>query len=355
MALLALMLLTGCYEALDDTAAGPPDNRLSGTVVVDATEVTGLVAIIAYDATDPPPPVGTGGPVALATVSPESFTGSSASIQSAPWTMTGLGDGTYLIGALYDVDGDFSPILPILAGGTCGDLAGGHPADLAGTTGVVTVEGGEWVDDVALAVTTEYTIERPAFTLGEATVSAASNDGFELASVAIDNDFIEITGPYDGTDPCDAAFYIYLPDNDGDGYIDPHPDFGGAEGAYDIWPRIYLTYQGDGDVAVEAGEQYYTQALIDPTAWVMDGTMPYPPTAPYAFLTTDIDAVWPGQVVHEDADGNTDVLAAGDIPTGTWKVTVVSYSGQTWSVPNSLALYGSTEDATTQGVALVVQ
>jgi hypothetical protein len=71
-----------------------------------------------------------------------------------------------------------------------------------------------------------------------------------------------------------------------------------------------------------------------------------------------LTAQFAGQVLHTAADGSTEYVSGGDIPSGAWAVTVVSETGQTWTLPNGLAALGSTDGdwfPELQGATLVVE
>lgn len=346
-------LLACAYEVPLDPAGTDVANVLQGTVAVSGADELGDVMVLLFPADDPPPPTGTGSPVDFATIPEQAFTGTGAGLQSAPWSITGVPDGDWLLYALMDVDGDFHPLLGSNAGATCGDWMGAHVGDLnVGDPARVSVSGGELLDDLTVVVGSEMTTERPAFTIEtDVVVQTQASQTFTLASTGIHSEILDLTGPFDGTDPCGTAFLFYAPDSDADGAPDPHPDEAYAQaGAYDIWPRLYLQYLGD-DLA--AGESYAAEAVVYPAPLLTGEATLGVPT-----LLTSLTGVFVPASLHTLPDGSEEVVQAPDVPAGAWSVTVVSYTGQTWTVPNEVAAFASTDagfDPTTQADFLAVQ
>lgn len=347
-------LLAGCaYEVPLDPDRAEPSNVLQGTVVVTGADELGDVMVLLFPADDPPPPTGTGSPVDFATVAEQDFTGSDAGVQSSTWSITGVPDGDWLVYALMDVDGDFHPLVSSNAGATCGDWMGAHVGDLAvGEPARVSVGGGQLLDDVTVVVGNEMTTERPAFTvLTDVVVQTQASQTFTLTSTAIHSQLLDLTGPFDGTDPCGTAFLFYAPDADGDGAPDPHADPAYAQaGAYDVWPRIYLQYLGDD---LEAGESWATEAIVYPAPLLTGEATVGVPT-----LVTSLTGIFVPAALHTLPDGTEEVVTAPSLPTGGWSVTVVSITGQTWTVPNETAGVPATDasfDPLTQADVLAVQ
>lgn len=348
---------------LDPYAPGV-DNSLSGTVVYSGSAAPGDVIVLLYDPADPPPPSGTGGPVAFSTVPADSFTGDAAGIQAAKWALSQVPDGQWLVSALMDMDDDFHPLLVSNAGATCGDIAGGHLADLTTREfGLVSVSGGELLDDVTLLVASEYPIERPAFTFSTNAVDQVlaavgladptnTDELFTLQSTGIYSELIELEGPFDGTDACDTAFWVHFVDDDGDGLPDAHPEASYAElGIPFAWPRIYLRYLGDD---LQVGEGYAAEAIVDPLMLdLFGGSVPVGVTTP----VTQLSVAFVPAALHTLPSGSSELVSAPDLPAGAWSVTLVAETGQTWTVPNETAGAGSTVagfNPASQGEALII-
>ncbi|MEZ4318635.1 MAG: hypothetical protein R3F61_14065 [Myxococcota bacterium] len=405
-----LLALVACdYEAPVLRDQPPVGNVVAGELVANGVAVPGDTIVLVYAANDPGPPVGTGSPVTLATVPAAAFTGEGAGIQSAPFTVTGLPDGSYLVQALMDLDGDFNPFDISVSGATCGDVAGAHLADLvSGTVAPVTVQGGENLDDVTVVLGTVVPIERPAFELPgpaavdrQASLSPTTPQTFALASTAVHSAFglafpVDLPGPCPESpaapgfcdlaqlNPCDTAFWVHVVDADGDGLPDLRADLPPEAGIPNIWPRVYLQYlgvpnaDGTGFDPLPEGESWSAEAfpfLAEIGAFaaglIPAPPVPFGPTVPMRALSVTwapvAKHVHPGGAQTDQATGEAFDLVdlrlgspLDAVPPGAWSITVVAESGQTWRIPNALALAGYTSqpeafDPAGQAGVLVVQ
>lgn len=363
-----LSLLACAWSPPLDPDAPQVLNSLAGTVVYSGEPEPQTVIVLLFAADDPPPPAGTGRPVAFSTVPASEFTGDGAGLQSAPWTLSRVPDGDWLVTALMDMDGDFHPLLSSNAGATCGDYGGAHLQSLSSSDlGVVSVEGGTLLDEVAVLVVNPYPTERPAWQFDAnavdqlaAAVALAdpSNDDelFTLSSTGVASEVLQLSGPFDGTDLCDTAFWVHFVDSDADGLPDPHPeDAYAALGIPHAWPRIYLQYLDLNEEQLAAGESYVAEAIVNPLLIDLYGG-PVPVGVPTPLTQLSVAFVPAAQ--HLLADGSAELLQAPDLPAGAWSVTVVAQTGQTWTLPNELAAFQSTDDSFTpasQAQVLVVQ
>ena len=356
-----LLLLTGCvYEAPLDPGFEPLDNVISGSLISESLPLTARTLVFLTDVNNPPPPAGTGRPETFAVIPATEFQPSSPGLFSAPFTLTGVPDGTWLVTALMDFDEDFHPGVPTLAGSTCGDLAGAYVTDLSATAlAPVTVEGGSHASGVTAALASAVPIERPAFTIDDALSTVDPTRPFQLESVALQASFgplsLDLRGPFNPglPDPCDTAFWVHLRDVDGDGTIDPHPSYDPMLGVPDVWPRVFLQWMGEPIDADDDGiPERFERGGQDPgTTWSAEG-LPFAPTMAAlaaqdpqellaligtTFPTTSLDVAVSGAYLRTDADGTQEVVTDPTaVPTGAWSVTVMAESGQTWTVPNEL-------------------
>lgn len=353
---MALLIgLLGCaWTTPEDPEAPEVLNVVAGEVVVTGAPAVAPTYVLVFDADDPPPPTGTGSPLTFASVPAEAYTGAGAGVQGAPYSVSRIPDGRFLLTALLDADGDFQPLLGSNAGATCGDWVGAHLADLTtGTFAEVEVGGGERKDDVTVTVGVEMTTERPAFTLGTARVSQTTTETqlITLAATGVHSSILELADPFDGTDPCGTMFLFYAPDADGDGQPDPHPNPAlAAAGAYDIWPKVYLQYLGE-DLA--EGESWAAESVVYPLPLLTGAVTLGVPTP-----VTSLDLVWVPAAIHTLPDGTEETVPAPGLPAGAWSITVVSITGQTWTLPNEIAAFPPADasyDPSTQGAALLVE
>lgn len=167
--------------------------------------------------------------------------------------------------------------------------------------------------------------------------------------------------------PCGTAHYVQLVDADANGLTDPNPDPTlAAAGILDIWPRVYIESTAPLEEFVLDGvtyrERWVTQAfpLLGEITTVATQLL-VPPDQAAGFLGLPVGIPTPGYEVsvtfvpiflHFHAGGAlpspngpydvvdltqpqspTDVL-----PPGPWQTTVITFTGQTWTVPNEAAL-----------------
>lgn len=415
---LSLLLLAACaWEAPVDPDAAPPPNAIAGPVVAGGLDAPATAVIFAAPADAPMPPLGTGRPATLTTVPAAAFTGGDG-VQAAAYTLTDVPDGDWLITGFADVDGDFHPTIDALGGATCGDVVGGHLADLGGTAlAAVSVADGALADGIAVTLGSRLPVERPAFVpLGQdgtpglpviQRAGAATPQGFLLRSVAVEAAFrlpdgtptvtVSLTGPRadDPANPpegnplglppsphhdlfapsCDVAFFVHVLDADGNGDPDDHPQ---VPGGVDAWPQVGLTWLGlpvDDDAD---GQPDRFDRGGDPAAWtapailsplpLLDGRLP----VGVPVLTTALELLWVPVAVRAapaaelDCDGTwtegtceSVVTDPSQIPAGAWAITVIESTGQTWTVPNALTRATPTGGAgflpAAQGLYLLVE
>lgn len=387
-----LGLLSCSYEAPTGEWDAPPLlNTIAGEVVYGGDDEPAPTYVLVFDAENPGPPAGTGSPVTFSAVSGRAYDGGDG-LLAAPYAVTQLQDGDWLLNALMDVDGDFSPFDGALAGATCGDHVGTYLASLDDTaSGVVSVRGGERVDGVSVVIGQRLDFERPVFTLvgGVPEVSIEAAGGplpltFRLQASSVLAAFSEelqldlgpacapgLPTPYcEGSPacpcdlftlaPCDTALWVWMVDGDADGIPDAHPDPQlSAQGIRDVWPRVYLEATAELPTFPHRGqdlpERWVGQAY--PLALEIGGLLAYgqdlsllgPVGVP--FPAEQLSITFSPVFVHyhrdgamgEDANGPFDVVdlrlaVPAGFPFGAWAVTLVEFTGQTWTVPNTVGL-----------------
>jgi hypothetical protein len=333
MRALLLLPLISVPAGCDYVPPLDPDAEVSGNAIFGEVVLLGPPAattfVLLFDAADPPPPEGTGAPVGFAAIPADRFTGPAGGVQAAPYALTGVPDGAWLVRALVDLDGDFHPLRDDASGSTCGDWGGAHVGVDAGSGGLVPVpvevEGGLIFDDVAVLVSQAQTFERPAFALDPATrtLPRAAGAGGLLRSVAVEADNLRLGPVQTGGVPCGVSFPLLLTlsiDDQGN----PTVDYAAS------WPKIYLRLVEPAGDALAAGESWATQLGWDPTAALAAGLVP---GAEAPFEVTELPVGLPPVAVHT-VDGVDEVVPIEQAPAGVWAVTVINHLGQTWTVPN---------------------
>lgn len=346
--LATLSVLVGCPQPPADPAAVDDGATLSGAVIAQGATGDGAVMVFLSDAANPMPPLGTGAPLDVAVVP-----ALSGATPTGHYAFTGLAPGDYIVTALYDADHNFHPLTDALAGASCGDLVGGHLADTTtGAPAVVSVGSGELREDVTVLIGRSIPFSRPSFAFGglAAGVVPGTTDLSVVAapvSAAWETGLALEIGPWDPANPadtCAAAFRVIVRDLDGDGVPDAHPDHPGR-GFLDVWPRAYLRYLGppadtDGDGTPDGftptSETWVSEAF--PHALALAAT---PPEQIVARLNlpvpeTSLGLLWPDAAIRTTEAGDEIVTDRSLIPAGAWALTLVSVTGQTWTVPNVL-------------------
>ena len=214
-----------------DAHVALPPNSIGGNVVWsgDASIKSGNIIVQAYADLPfaPPPPLGAALPVRVQIVRGASVTRTSDGF-TAPYRIDGLPAGNYIVQALDDVDGNFSP-LNLLQTPTKGDLVGAvidtstlRPASIA-VSGAVTGK------DVTLAQ--RIPLDPPAFVVDAATPAQMPADQvtpvrFDLRAQANSFPAGMVAAPH---------FAVQLVRNSGGAAVDADHD-----GLPDVWPRVFL-------------------------------------------------------------------------------------------------------------------
>ena len=358
-----LFLLACAYEPpLGLSEDYPAATSLSGELVlasgVPDTE-TRVGHVLLYDVEDLPPPQGFGGPVDLSTVASSAWsyatgydgTGLKNGTASAEWELTGVPDGTWILTALVDNDGDFSPfpgISGFAGGATCGDQTGAYVFDAASSSPVpITTTAPSYQDGLDLLVGPPIAFERPAFELW--TPDTAENHFAPLAQsnlISID----PTIGPLEelqvinlvshpvahplltlnptASSSCPTAFTVVRLDTDGDGEVDPHPSELAFFGYEQVYPQVLMVLIAD------AGGNKPVGTFVSPLPVLPYYNTNQPPNTP--FTTTNVKVLFTG-TVYESVGGELIELTDPAPMEGTWSLLVLNENGQTWQVPNGLS------------------
>lgn len=285
--------------------AGPalPPGMIRGTIRTSKT-TRGDAYVVAFNAMNPPPPVGTGRPVALGSVPKASFVTVGTTVE-APFTVRGLPDGAYILVGILDADNNFSPLVDLIAQPSAGDLGGrSNPA-------VVTVAGGP-TDGVTVELDTEFAYDRPAFEFEPVFIPRT---GFPAS--------IELRMRDDGTPPISTdqvkvPVLLTAADQENDNFPD-------------LLPRVLLTKMLDGDPrsALDDPDTTIIPGVIDPIPYITALANGAP-----AVETTALRVILPPVAVKVSPTGARTQIAPP--PAGRYRVNLLSATGQTWSVPSSL-------------------
>ena len=349
--LVVVVALGGCelppVAPTSDTAQNVQTSRIEGEAVV-AGSARGNLVILRFDATRPPPPLGTGRPEAFTIITREELykdaAPTSAGPFTAPYAFSLVPPGSYLLRGFLDAEGsqgalcsgglvagrisDFNPWYGVTGEPNCGDV-GGAAVDaltLAFRTVTIATDEDDRVTEAATGVTftvqqstsTTVPADRPAYQVITASqqfaVSTAPpcNPSFpagprckvlDVAAMAVYEGVVDQRAP---------AFLIRFIDNNNDCVAD---DING-DNQPDFWPRVFVRKLADTSNPA---------LLVDENDRDRDGVV-------------DTD---PGLPSYPHADGSTDtaadavLLAAGIIPDAAALSALVDGSGQPRCTPSA--------------------
>ncbi len=295
-----------------------PAGAISGTVRT-AADAQGDVDVIAFDATDPPPPAGSGRPRGFTTV-PRGALAMNGAEREGSFAIRGLPDGVYLVIGILDADGDLSPLADLFSQPSAGDVGGRAPSP-------VTVSGGD-TGGVVVELASPFPFDRPAFSHSAGVIPRTGFPAIiETDAHAIDALGITLES---------ARVPVALAGTDLEG--DNLPD---------LYPRVILTQiasEGDARIAPDTG--VIIPGIVDPLPYLaaLGGGTPFVPADHLRIILPPV------------ALAGTERLSPP--PAGRYRVNVLSASGQTWSVPNALDLAlgragGPREDPTQSAIVTI--
>ncbi len=345
--------------------------RIEGQVVVSST-ARGKVVLFLYDAARPPPPLGTGRPLTFSVVPRDAVFGEAADGDAGPFTapfaFSLVAPGRYLLRGFVDADDDFIPWYGVTADVTEGDVGGGA---VTATRALRIIEVGTdeagWpvpaLDvPVTLSDAARVPLDRPAFSV-PAAPALEGRPEVTLAGAQVSVELVATPLVEGVVSQASPAFLLRLVDDDGDGL----PDDANGDGVPDVWPRVVvrklagehpLTDENDLDrnglldaegvdyahvdpgtgatiaadgkpdlVVLAAGFDVseYAAQLVDAQGRVKQAPTPVP----------RLTLVLRARALDVSVPAAPGVLQA--VPAGTWSITVIQQTGQTWRVPNELA------------------
>ncbi|HET7787373.1 MAG TPA: hypothetical protein VFL36_15495 [Myxococcales bacterium] len=312
--------------------AAPPPGSISGDVVWqgDTTTRSGNIIVQAYrdDPFNPPPPVGAALPVRVQAIPAAAVQRTTQGFR-ASYKLAGLPAGNYVVQALDDVDGNFSP-LSILMTPTRGDLVGAVLAAGSTQPASIAVSGAVTGKDVTLAV--RVPLDPPAFEIDPATPAQMPADQvtpvrFNLRSKPLAFPAGQAPAPH---------FAVQLVRDSGGSPVDADHD-----GLPDVWPRAFLVRLDPADPSGLTQfispdlHQTVTEiipAAVDPTPF-LPALQPQTPTGVAPVLTDKLSIV----VRPSLLDASTALSPPQRLPSlqpGSYKIVLVSQTGQVWQIPN---------------------
>ncbi|MFP2928723.1 hypothetical protein ACLESO_26710 [Pyxidicoccus sp. 3LG] len=346
--------------------------RLEGSLVVQS-RARGNAIVFLYDAERPPPPQGTGRPLAFTVVPAEqlfgpALGGTAPGPFTAPFSFSLVAAGRYMLRGFIDADTcgaaatqpchrpDFIPWYGVTSEPNAGDVGGAAVDPTTGTPLVfeVTADADGQPQpltgvSVSFSDTARVPLDRPAFQV----VAGDRNLGSTQKLLRLQPQAIQ-DGAVDQRPP---GFFVSYVDANRDG----QPDDANRDGVPDLWPRVVVRKLADGVAGVVDENDLDRNGVPDTTG------VDYPhadgskdglpdvvvlaaglvPDGPIAALTDEQGqprmqgAVVPELqvVVRPQALDARDAAAPAplkDLPRGRYALVLIQSTGQTWRVPNEL-------------------
>ncbi|QSQ13256.1 hypothetical protein [Myxococcus landrumensis] len=375
----SLLVVTGCESPEVVPTADKRQNihtaRIEGTLVVSARS-RGNAVVFLYDANRPPPPQGTGRPLAFTIIPAEQLFGPALNTDApgpftAPFAFSLVAKGRYTIRGFIDVDScrnggvqpchasDFNPWYGVTGEPNQGDIGGGA-VDISTTPPTpVTLEVIEDKDGkpqpltnvtVSYAqATAQVPLDRPAFQAtvhggGDATlVQGGPPKVLKLTPQTFEGGAVEQRP---------KAFMVSYVDNNRDGI----PDDADRNGVGDLWPRVVVRKLADVPGLLEEndldrngvidadGIDYSRDGQPDlvvlAAGLVPDSIIPLltdgdgKPKMTPIFVPELLVGVSP---IALDASNPAAPTPLSVLPKGRYSVVLIQSTGQTWRVPNELS------------------
>jgi uncharacterized protein (DUF2141 family) len=309
-----------------------PANTVSGVVAWrgDPSIKSGNIVVQAFldDRYNPPLPLGAARPVRVRII-PESAVTADAQGFTAPYRIDGLPQGSYVVQALADVDGNFSLLSP-LETPTSGDLVGAL-GDTGSSPAIFGAAGNTTGMDIALR--TRVPADPPAFEIDPATPAQMPADQgtpvrFDLRSKPLAFPAGRTAAPH---------FAVQLIRDPGGVPVDADHD-----GLADVWPRVFLvrldgsdptglTEYGSADL--RSTRRQVIPAAVDPTPF-LPALQPQPGGNAPPVLTDRLTIVVRPALFDASVPG-AQPQRLPSLQPGPYKIVLVSQAGQVWEIPNA--------------------
>ena len=309
-----------------------PANSVSGTVVWSggASIASGNIVVQAYhdDPYDPPPPLGAALPVRVQII-PASAAVPDARGFRAPYRIGGLAPGSYIVRALADVDGNFSPFA-LLRTPTGGDLVGTVLEPVSGTPVSVAVNGDVAGKDVTLAQ--QLSSDPPAFEIDPSTRAQMPAD--QVTPVRFGLRAKPLSFPA-GKAPA-PRFAVQLVRDPSGTAVDADHD-----GLPDVWPRVFLVRLDPSDPSgltqyrspgLHTAQTQVIAAAVDPTPF-LPALQPQPGGNAPPVLTGHLDIIVRPASFDASARG-APPRRLPSLEPGRYRIVLLSQTGQVWQIPN---------------------
>ncbi|MFP2910715.1 hypothetical protein ACLESD_37890 [Pyxidicoccus sp. 3LFB2] len=344
--------------------------RIEGNLVVNS-RARGNAVVFLYDAERPPPPQGTGRPIAFTLIPAAQLFGASGDTLpgpfTAPFTFSLVPVGRYMLRGFIDSDTcatqpqpchtpDFNPWYGVTSEPNAGDVGG---AAVDPTTGApIVLEITEDADkrpqpltgvSVSFSDTARVPVDRPAFTVTPPDrMMGSTTKVLRLQRAALHGGAVDQRPP---------GFLVSYVDADRDG----KPDDANKDGVPDLWPRVVVRkladsglledndLDRDGVLDADAPADKYPRAdgLQDGKPELVVLAAGLVPDGPIAALTDEQGNPRMTPVIVPELtvvvrplalDGSNPAapVQLREMPKGRYTLVLIQSTGQTWRVPNEM-------------------
>jgi hypothetical protein len=311
-------LTQGSFIVVEDSPV--PGGVITGTIRLLTAEPAGdyQVVVLVFSRDAPPPPRGSGRPLAVAIVGKPDFVAG-----TAPFTAGGLATGVYQIRAFLDRNDDFVPWFDAMNQPNAGDVGGGYVTLPQGALRDVTVDAlGPPITGIEVSILDPAAVptDRPSFWV------PSPSPVLEGAPISVPiQALVETTDVF----TTNGVFPIQWIDLDGNGTAD---DVNG-DGNPDVFPIVVaeLLDPGDEENLTVAVDPVRVPGLLNPAQFAPLGFPAADPTqVALVVAASTVTVVFPPAGVR----GDPPVSVAP--PAGRYRITLINPAGQTWTIPNEL-------------------
>ena len=332
-----------------------PSGEIDGVLTIAGATTSTSVALFAWHAEDPPPPLGTSASPASADLhlGAELVAGPAAGTKTVAFALRALPKGDYYVTAVVDTRGDFA-LAPQLWGAAPGPgaLAGGVLNAQHTQLMRVTVDAAAVPGVSALASASAPLPARPSFAISQsgspvvADLTTLFPDALSPQRITLHaggkTDAQSVWGPV-----LDATTAALKPESGQSqfaiayrGCSNGAPVDSDFDNLPDVWPRVLVVKLSDADPSGLTPDPVTTliPAAVDPLRYLPSSgaaaTLPLACDTTTAVAASEVDVILSPVAIQPQPSG---ALKQIPIPAGRYGIVLIAQSGQVWRLPNELA------------------